>query len=183
MLTCGVNSKQLFELPPPIRPRICGFCIPDASPGYAFCIPDAFPGGVPPAPALPGSESHPRRVEGAPATSKLPVRVHPCPSVVSNSPAPLPELAPFLCTRRNSYTRKDFKSLRFSTYKHFLMMLKTKDFKPFRISRSAIFARNPFGFSRYIKTWGGGGGSIFRVTSMRGLIPPCRIPESASTPV
>ena len=58
---------------------------------------------------------------------------------------------------RNSYTRKDFKSFRFSTYKHFLMMLKTKDFKPFRISRSTIFARNPFGFSRYIKTWGGGG--------------------------
>ena len=58
---------------------------------------------------------------------------------------------------RNSYTRKDFKSFRFSTCKHFLIMLKTKDFKPFRISRSTIFARNPFGFSTYIKTWGEGG--------------------------
>jgi hypothetical protein len=30
---------------------------------------------------------------------------------------------------RNSYTVKDFKSFRFSTYKQFLILLKTKDFK------------------------------------------------------
>jgi hypothetical protein len=108
--------------------------------------------------------------------------VHPCPSVacperpsrrvhperlppyggslrdVSTSLSALPKLAPFLCSPRKSYTRKDFKSFRFSTYEQFLMMLKTNDFKPFRISRSMIFARNPFGFSRYIKTWGGRGG-------------------------
>ena len=68
----------------------------------------------------------------------------------------IPQIAPFLCSPRNSYTRKDFKSFRFSTYKHFLMLLKTNDFKPFRISRSTIFARNPFRFSTYIKTWGEG---------------------------
>ena len=80
-----------------------------------------------------------------------------------------PQIAPFLCSPRNSYTRKDFKSFRFSTYKQYLMMLKTNDFKPFRISRSTIFARNPFGFSRYVKTWGEGGGVSPKLSPRRSV--------------
>jgi hypothetical protein len=108
--------------------------------------------GTSPACPGPAGERAPHgRVEGPP------MRVDPPASLAAKSPAQLPKLAPFLCTRRNSYTRKDFKSFGFSTYRQFLMLLKTMDFKPFRISRSTIFARNPFGFSTYIKTPGGRG--------------------------
>jgi hypothetical protein len=171
VLSSCVSSRQLFEFSPPIRPRIYALCTPDDFSGCVLCIPDAFWGQPPPAPALPGSEPREGRVACPPKRPPKPWRRRK-PRRRREGPSDLPKLAPFLCSPRKSYTAKDFKSFRFSTYKHFLMMLKTKDFKPFRISRSTIFARNPFGFSTYIKTWGGGGGmaSISNSAAMRAVV-------------
>ena len=113
------------------------------------------------------SEQHFEQLLPGLATSTLRIRVNPCASVAKNLDSAIPPIAPFLCSPRNSYTRKDFKSFRFSTYKQFIMLLKTNNFKPFRISRSTIFARNPFGFSTYIGTPGGRGGGTFGVNKSR----------------
>jgi hypothetical protein len=118
-----------------------------------------------------------------PSSPSLPVLIRANPSFPFRATRPRASEKP--STSQNSYTRKDFKSFRFSTYKHFLMMLKTNDFKPFRISRSTIFARNPFGFCTYIKTPGGGGirsmshKSCLSPRASASSAPPC---VSASLP-